>query len=200
MTSISYDPALTMRQARAAYFAANHFGEDGGYGDAWVDFKLGPLPLPFPNTAGRKRAVAYHDLHHIVTGYDTNALGEFEISAWELGAGCGSFAAAWVINLGGLCAGLIAAPRRTVAAFRRGRRSRSLYGRRLDELLDASVGEVRAMTARSEPSTFATDSVLLGLGALSGAVAASMLLMVMLTLMPVFLVLGAVRRHAAAAS
>ena len=73
----------TLRTALATYFEDNGFGKDGGYEDAWVDFELGPIPLPFPNSAGRKRAVRLHDLHHIVTGYATDTLGEFEISAWE---------------------------------------------------------------------------------------------------------------------
>ena len=84
----SYTPDMTMRTARDLYFDVNGFGADGGYSEPWVDFKLGPLPLPFPNTAGRIAAVKFHDLHHVLTGYETNAIGEFEISAWELGAGC----------------------------------------------------------------------------------------------------------------
>ena len=79
MALVHYDEGLTMREARALYFEVNRFGADGGYGDAWVDFKLGPLPVPFPNTRARVRAVRYHDLHHVLTGYDTNAIGEFEI-------------------------------------------------------------------------------------------------------------------------
>src|SRR6266576_6718560 len=47
----SYDPALPMRQARAAYFAASGFSPDGGYGDRWVKLKIGRFFLPFSNTA-----------------------------------------------------------------------------------------------------------------------------------------------------
>src|SRR5690349_11954766 len=104
MVLVHYDEGLSMRAARAIYFDVNRFGADGGYGDAWVDFKLGPLPVPFPNTRARVRAVRYHDLHHVLTGYDTSTIGELEISAWELGAGCKDFAAAWQLNLGGLFA------------------------------------------------------------------------------------------------
>ncbi|NUO49060.1 MAG: hypothetical protein HOV80_09415, partial [Polyangiaceae bacterium] len=49
MVAVSYDPSMTMRQARDKYFAENGFGEDGGYSDTWVDFKRGPVPFPFPN-------------------------------------------------------------------------------------------------------------------------------------------------------
>lgn len=145
MTSVRelYDDALTMQQARAIYFGTNGFGADGGYSDAWVDFKLGPLPFPFPNTKARVRAVQYHDLHHVLTGYATDTLGEFEISAWEIGAGCRDFVAAWQLNLAGMFAGLLTAPVRTVRAFFRGLQSQSLYGRDFEALLARSVGELR---------------------------------------------------------
>lgn len=138
-----YAPSLTLRAARDLYFAANGFGADGGYSSPWVDFKLGPIPMPFPNSAGRVRAVRFHDLHHILTGYATDTMGELEIAAWELGAGCKDFLAAWQLNLGGLAAGMVASPRRMLRAFRRGRRSESLYGRDLEALLERTVGEMR---------------------------------------------------------
>src|SRR6185436_2453344 len=136
MTRVAYDPEQTMREARARYFQVNQFGDNGGYDDAWVDFKLGPIPMPFPNTASRVRAVRYHDLHHVLTGYDTNTIGEFEISAWEIAAGCKGYIAAWQLNLGGMFAGMFVSPPRIWRAFLRGRRSDTLYDRSFDELLD----------------------------------------------------------------
>jgi len=131
-----------MRQARALYFAANKF-DDSGYDDNWVTFKLGPVPFTIPSTAGRKRAIAFHDLHHIVTEYPTDYAGEFEISAWEVGAGCGSNLAVWVINLSGLAGGSLFVPARAFSAFCLGRRTRSLYRRELAALLDQTVEETR---------------------------------------------------------
>jgi hypothetical protein len=122
MAIIEYPTSEPVRSARARYFEANHFGADGGYGDAWVEVKFGPIPVPIPNTEARVRAVRYHDLHHIVTGYDTDLVGEMEISAWELGAGCEDFVAAYILNVGGLSGGAAIAPRRTLRAFARGRR------------------------------------------------------------------------------
>ena len=122
------------------------FELDGGYDDAWVDFSLGPIPFPFPNSPMRVRAVRYHDLHHIVTGYETDLPGELEISAWEIGAGCGRFVVPWQLNLGGMGAGALFMPRRLFAAFVRGRRSRSLYGMDFEPLLDKTVAELRSMT------------------------------------------------------
>src|SRR5690349_9357412 len=93
-TATNYEPMMSLFEARARYFADNSFGDDGGYSARWVTiFKLGPLSLGFPNTASRIAAVRYHDLHHLVTGYDTDVMGEAEIAAWELASGCERFPA-----------------------------------------------------------------------------------------------------------
>src|SRR5207302_2399442 len=102
MTAYAPDPSLTLHDARDEYFRVNDFGPNGGYDDAWVDFKLGPIPMPFPNSPGRKKAVRFHDLHHALTGYATDTIGEFEISAWEVGSGCAGYLAAWQLNLAGM--------------------------------------------------------------------------------------------------
>jgi hypothetical protein len=144
-----------MRAARDAYYVANGFPPDGGDSSRWVDFKLGPLPMPFPNTAPRKRAVRLHDLHHVLTGYRTDIVGEFEISAWELAAGCGEYSAAWFLDLTGLAGGVAFAPRRTWRAFLRGVSSRNLYAGAEygDALLDRTVDAVRAeLGMDNEPS------------------------------------------------
>jgi hypothetical protein len=136
-------PSASLLSARDDYFATNGFGADGGYADAWVDFKLGPIPFPFPNTAGRVAAVRFHDLHHVLTGYATDFLGELEISAWEIGAGCKRNLFAWQINLGGLGGGMLLAPRRTARAFFRGLASQTLYGAAYEPLLERSVAAVQ---------------------------------------------------------
>lgn len=147
MAIIEYPATESVRSARARYFEANQFGADGGYGDAWVDVEFGPLKVPIPNTPARVRAVGYHDLHHIVTGYDTNLVGEMEISAWELGAGCEDFVAAYVLNVGAMSGGIVVAPRRTLQAFARGRQSRSLYSvPDVNTLLDRDVAAIRTLT------------------------------------------------------
>lgn len=151
MPQLDYDPTWTLQRAKAFYFAANNFGEDGGYNDAWVDFMLGPIPFPFPNTQGRVRALAVHDLHHIVTGYQTDLRGELEISAWELGAGCKDFYAAWFLNLAGLAGGLFLAPIRVFRAFVRGVNSHSLYGEEVSALLAKTVGETKAELRTDAP-------------------------------------------------
>lgn len=152
MTRFHADPALDLAHARDLYFKENNFGPNGGYDDAWVDFKLGPIPMPFPNTPGRVKAVKFHDLHHVLTGYGTDILGEFEISAWELGGGCGQFPVAWQLNLGGTFAGLLSMPRRTWKAFVRGRRSGTLYAQQYEALLPRTVGEMQGAMGLNDPA------------------------------------------------
>ncbi len=178
----------TMLAARSRYFEDNGFAADGGYGDKWVDFKLGPFPFRIRNSAGRVRAVRYHDLHHVATGYTTDLGGELEISAWELGAGCRDFVAAWILNLGGLAAGILRVPVRTFRAFVRGRRTRSLYGRAFEPLLEREVDDVRReMGLVPEPSARATlaDAALFALTGVAGLVVGAVLLVVGLVLGPI---------------
>jgi hypothetical protein len=105
----AYPDGLTVREARARYFAANGFGE-GGYDARWVKLQAGPLPLYFPNTAARVAAVRFHDLHHVVTGYDTTWTGEAEIGAWEVASGCARHYVAWLLNLQAMAIGLVMHP------------------------------------------------------------------------------------------
>lgn len=139
-----YADSMTVAAARDQYFAENGFSL-ASYTDRWVKlFQLGPIPVGFPNTAGRIKAVQLHDLHHVATGYRTTFTGESEIGAWEVGAGCGKYYAAWVLNLSALGVGMLFAPRRVYRAFVRGRRSKSLYNRAFgDDLLALDVGALR---------------------------------------------------------
>src|SRR5262245_27630695 len=196
MALVQYAPDHTMREARELYFRVNQFGENGGYDDRWVDFKLGPLPMPFPNTPARVRAVRYHDLHHVLTGYDTDIIGEFEISAWEIAAGCKNFAAAWQLNLGGMVGGLLSAPVRTLRAFVRGRHSHTLYGREYEPLLQRSVADLRRECGLAGPvhAPKATDLVLFGLASVAGLVVGLLTLATTLPLLPLGLVFMAMRR------
>ncbi len=158
---MTYDDTLSLRDARGRYFADNAFGDDGGYAKKWVKLQFGPLPFAFPNSAARVRAVKYHDLHHVVTGYDTDIAGEAEIGAWEIGSGCAGFVAAWILNLYAMALGFLSGnPGAVWRAFVRGRHTRNLYRDRYDEsLLDARLGAVRArlgLEARTRATPVAT--------------------------------------------
>lgn len=149
----AYADSLSLSDARRVYFDANAFGDDGGYARRWVKVKLGPVPFWFPNSEGRVRAVRYHDLHHVATGYDTDWVGEGEIAAWEIASSCRGFLAAWWLNLLALCIGCALAPARMFRAFVRGRHSRNLYGEAFDDaLLASSVGALRARLGLAGPA------------------------------------------------
>jgi hypothetical protein len=183
----TYDPASTLREARKHYFAVNRFGDNGGYDERWVQVKLGPVPFAIPNTASRVRAVKVHDLHHILTGYQTDIVGEFEISAWEIAAGCKDFYAAWVLNLSGITGGMLVAPRRIARAFARGLASTSLYGRPLDELLDLKGGEARARfvhPAGTPARLGVKGAAQLALATAAGAVVGTTMMVALLPLLP----------------
>ncbi|MGV3625667.1 MAG: hypothetical protein ACO1OB_32955 [Archangium sp.] len=179
----------TMRTALQQYFESNGFGADGGYSASWVDFKVGTIPFPFPNTDARKKAVKFHDLNHILTGYRTDTVSEFEISAWEIGAGCRHFAAAWVINLGGLTAGTFAAPVRTFRAFVRGRRQRASYWLPYEATLEREVDDVKRElgVTDEQQSPSLSDVVLFPLALAVGLVTSVVMLTVLLS--PVTLLL-----------
>ena len=145
---------MTMGDARTRYYEINNFGADGGDSLEWVPIKMFGLTFYIPHPEGRRRAVRVHDLHHIVTGYQTSFRGEFEIAAWELASGCWRWPAALVLNLGGLGVGTLIAPRRIARAWARGRRTRNLYGERrgIDHVLPRPVDEVRATLGLDQPA------------------------------------------------
>jgi hypothetical protein len=139
-----FAPGLTLGEARRRLFALSGFAPDGGYAEAWVVVKLWRIPVAFPNTEGRRQAVRFHDLHHVLTEYPTTWRGEFEISAWEVAGGINRYWVAWLLDLLGFACGLALYPRAVYRAFVRGRRSRNLYLEEWDEsILLRSVGDVR---------------------------------------------------------
>ena len=153
----------TLRDARAAYFAASGFDERT-YTDDWVDIKLGPVPFRFPNTDGRKRTVPLHDLHHALTGYTAELSGEMQIAAWEIGGGMQRHWVGWFLNLLTLSWGAIVRPRSTLRAFVRGRRSDNLYCHPAEPgLIDSPVEAVRVqrgIAPADEPQSANTGDLL----------------------------------------
>jgi len=138
-----YPDSLTVGEARARYFAANRFDESG-YEARWVRLQAGPIPLFLLNTNARVRAVRFHDIHHVVTAYDTTWIGEAEIAAWEIASGCAHHYAAWLLNLQAMAVGLFLNPEAVFRAFLRGRRSANLYRQAFsNHLLSLTIGEMR---------------------------------------------------------
>ncbi|MCX4246207.1 Coq4 family protein [Paraliomyxa miuraensis] len=182
-TATIYDPRLSLREARTRYFVDNDFGAEGNYDERWVKVALGPIPFAFPNSAARVKAVRYHDLHHVLTGYATTMTGEAEIGAWELASGCGAMPAAWILNMLALAIGLVADRRAAWAAFVRGRHSENLYRLRYDDaLLERSLGEQRRELGldREPPEATAADRAAFGAYAIGGALMFGVALAVLL--------------------
>jgi len=137
---------MTLAEARRLFFERANLGEDGGYSSRWVRVESKPFPFYFPNSRSRVAAARLHDLHHVAAEYETDWPGEAEISAWEIASGCAHYHAAWILDLGGMYAGIAVAPRRLFRAFLRGRRAASnLYKKGIDEsrLNEITVGSLR---------------------------------------------------------
>lgn len=130
-----------------AYYLLRYCLGDGGYTNRW--FKINffwKFTLILPNISNRREAVKFHDLHHVLTEYETGLKGEAEIGAWEIASGCGKYWAAWLLNMGSLSYGFVLYPRAVYRAFIRGRHSKSLYYGfpYADLLLNTSVAEMRS--------------------------------------------------------
>lgn len=136
-------PHVRVSDALDAYLEANGFRIEDYDAPTFTLQFLG-RDWTFKNRPNRARAIPLHDLHHVATGYATNLVGEGEIGAWELGAGCETFI---VYALNGMAAfvGCFLSPRRMLAAWKAGRRGRTLYRAKLGyaDAKGMTVGELR---------------------------------------------------------
>lgn len=142
-----YDEELAVADARDQYLKRYGLG-DGGYDDDWVFAWVGWLPVVLPNTAGRKREIRAHDLHHVLTGLNARWYeGEIDVSAWEIAAGgCGKFLFGWAILLSMFALGLLIRPRAMFGAFLRGRGARNLFGTTVDgRIYEMKLGDLRRL-------------------------------------------------------
>lgn len=127
------------------FYEAHGLGEKGGEDERWARVEIGWFHFYIPNLESRKRALFFHDVHHLVTGYQTDLKSEAEIGAWEVASGCRDYWAAWILNYLGLAIGLLIAPRRTFYAFVRGRNSRNLYDGSLpkDVICESTIDDIQ---------------------------------------------------------
>jgi len=136
--------AVTLREALAEFRRANGLAADEAAKPYWT-CRLGPFTLRLPNFRWRRRAILAHDLHHVLTGYPCTMRGEFQMAAWEFGAGPMPHWGAAMFCLPLILIGLVWSPRRMIRAFRAGRRSRSLHGSAAAEaVLDLPLSEFSA--------------------------------------------------------
>lgn len=139
------DRTITVREAVDLYLEENRFSRDE-YTKKTVPLKFGPWIFQFPNSPTRQRAIPLHDMHHAITGYGTDLIGEAEIGAWELRAGCTN-AFLYAINLVAVFTGMFISPGRVIRAWRRARGMRSLYesGLSADQLDRMTIDEARRL-------------------------------------------------------
>ena len=136
----------TVQEELHEHYRAHGLPSDGGEPRAWFRVRLGRFAIWVPNPPARRRAVIFHDVNHILTGYDTTfSKGEMDIAAFEIGTGCGPYLIAWLINAGMMALGVVARPRSVYRAFVRGRRTRSIYrlGWTREALLACNLSELR---------------------------------------------------------
>ncbi|HLG35435.1 MAG TPA: hypothetical protein VI757_11190 [Bacteroidia bacterium] len=140
-----YDSTQTISNALDIYFTKENLGKDGGLDKRWAKIKVGKIYLPLPNTKARKKALVFHDIHHIVTGYDGDWKGEASIGAWEVASGCAKYYVAWVLNLWAMAVGLFIYPKHVLRAFVRGMRTQNLYHHSVpkEEALKMKVSELQ---------------------------------------------------------
>ena len=139
-----YPDELPLAEARDRFLADNHF-RVADYTAPTYTVKVFGIPLKFPNTKAHQWATPLHDLHHVLTGCRTDWIGEAEIGAWELRAGCKTFVVYW-LDLSGVVIGMFLSPGRVWRAFRAARGARTLYRdpELCQSVLRMTVGEARA--------------------------------------------------------
>jgi hypothetical protein len=180
------DEGGTVREVIERQRTKSGMAADGGVSDRWVVLRLGRIPMPFLNTSARRKALAAHDVNHLVAGVNTGNVGEAEISAWELASGgCGKYPAAWMLDLAGMLLGMVW-PIKVTKAFAAGRRMKNAYAFDIDEILAMSMMELRQNLIRPDGSTSssAVGSVAMFIGYLLLAVpvGAAFLLVIVLSL------------------
>lgn len=141
------DTGMSLGQALEHHMRSNGFTRSA-YREPYNRVAYGPLTLWVPNPPRRQRALPMHDLHHVLTGYGTDLIGEWEISAWELRRGLrplGLYVSSIVIS--SVLLGVLFAPRRVWAAYRSsGSVSSSLFHQpplAYEELLNVPLRDAR---------------------------------------------------------
>jgi hypothetical protein len=129
----------TVRAGRDRYLAENSLSVES-YTARRFPIYVGRRPVQVPNPG----FLPWHDLHHVATGYRTGLIGEAEISAYELRAGCGSLMV-FILCVGAILITMFVAPRRIWRAWRQAKGARTLYHTKVpyETLLEMKVADLR---------------------------------------------------------
>lgn len=146
------EEALNRHFVRSGIYAEGCTRDDWYAGHA-VHLRAGAWTVPFP-ILRRSGPIILHDVHHMLTGYPPTWKGEAEVAAWEIASGgCGWHPLYWLDRLTFLLLGLVAAPRATLRALRRGWRGHNLYGEDPEAVLDRELDAVRADVGIAEEAS-----------------------------------------------
>lgn len=118
---------MTNREALIRFYRFNQLNFTDDLTAHCVRVYIGCILAPVPNIGARKKYLQFHDLHHVLTGYGIDRVGESEVSAWELGSKSCRKPIISIMNLFALSTGFVLEPKRVIRAYFRGCRSRNLY-------------------------------------------------------------------------
>jgi hypothetical protein len=118
---------MTVKEALIGFYKFNSLNLTDDFESHCVRVYIGCILAPVPNINARKKYLKFHDLHHIMSGYGIDRVGESEISAWELGSRSCRKPLISIMNLFALSTGFILKPAKVTAAFYRGCKSKNLY-------------------------------------------------------------------------
>jgi hypothetical protein len=127
----------------------------------WWSFEVLGVRLYCFNFSWRRKALAFHDLHHVVTGYPCNMSGEMQVATWEYAAGsCPNwFAKLFCLPL--VAMGAVLTPQQVFAAYKNGADNVSLFGVKLDStIVNMPVAKLRSLTLKPTPNRSAARKLL----------------------------------------
>lgn len=129
----------TVKSARDRYLSRNNMSLDS-YTEKGFPIYFGKFTIHIPNPG----LLHLHDLHHVVTGYETGFIGEAEVSAFELRAGC-KHIKILALCIGAILIGFFISPKRILKAWKSAKHATALYRTKItyDALLEMKVVDLR---------------------------------------------------------
>lgn len=138
---------MRVQDALQDYYQNHSFGDEART-QKWATVPLGPFKIPFPNLKKRREVIHLHDIHHLLTAYETDWTGEGELAAWEIASGftkkywIGYCYAPIALAIGG-----IISPTRAFRAFQKGWGKKNLFHMDLPEekLMAMQLSELQGL-------------------------------------------------------
>ncbi len=156
---------MTTGDALAGYLTKRSLIEAGAlredwYTGNWFTSEIRGRTIPIFPMAGFRSGLVHHDIHHMLTGYETSWIGECEVAGWELGSGgCGTHLVFWLDRLSFVVMGLVCAPLRTLRAFRRGLRAHNFFGQDVERVLSTPLAETERYAGSAISDTVSAPDI-----------------------------------------